>query len=274
MLCTTCRTRPVAVAGGRCTTCAALRPSPRDGLMTATPAPTQEGLHLLRSPEGLAKAVVALLVAVIVADVSAVAAGLNTRGVFADIAGGDLEAFGLTTRADLLNQRAYSLQLLTLLPAAVVFILWFRRVRLNAEVFDASQQTMKPGWAVGGWFVPVGNFWLPRRVAGGIWTASAQTNTDGSWRTVSHAPLNLWWAAWVLDLLFGRYASRKYERAELPQEVVDAAGLVVASDVLDIVAAVLAILFVRRLTAMQGERATLGAYPLSTRPAGPGGHHR
>ncbi|MFD9503534.1 DUF4328 domain-containing protein [Streptomyces sp. NPDC060035] len=237
--------------------------------MTATPAPMQEGLHRLRSPGGLAKAVVALLVAVIVADAGAVAAGLNLRGVFADIANGDPEfdLLDAAHRADLLNQRAYSLQLLTLLATAVVFIIWFRRVRLNAEVFDASQQTMKPGWAIGAWFVPFGNFWLPRRVAGGVWAAGARTNTDGSWRTVSHTPLNLWWTAWVLDLVFGRYASRSYEQAELPQEIVDATGLVIASDVLDIVAAVLAILFVRKLTAMQGERAALGLHPLPEQPA-------
>ncbi|MFH9467997.1 DUF4328 domain-containing protein [Streptomyces clavifer] len=264
MLCTTCRKRPATSADGRCTTCAALRRTSAGGLMAGTRAPRGEGAHRLRSPGGLAKAVVVLLVAVVVADVLSVAAGLNVRRVFVAIAGGDMEAYGLTLQAHLLHQRAYSLQLLALVPTAVVFVLWFRRVRLNAEVFDASLQTMRPGWAVGAWFVPVGNFWLPRRVAGGVWAAS--TRADEGRSTVSGTPMNLWWAAWVLDLVFGRYAARTYERAELPREVVDAMGLVVASDVLDIVAAVLAMLFVRRLTAMQGERAAVGPTPPSAHP--------
>lgn len=50
-------------------------------------------------------------------------------------------------------------------------------------------------------------------------------------------------------------------------EVLDAFGLVVAGDVLDVVAAVLAILFVRRLTAMQGERAAPRAAPVAPMPA-------
>ncbi|MFD4942540.1 hypothetical protein ACFVYE_34375 [Streptomyces sp. NPDC058239] len=40
-----------------------------------------------------------------------------------------------------------------------------------------------------------------------------------------------------------------------------------ASDAFDIVAAVLPILFVRRLTRMQGERAALGVYPLGAQPS-------
>ncbi|MFG2590820.1 hypothetical protein [Streptomyces sp. NPDC048438] len=50
----------------------------------------------------------------------------------------------------------------------------------------------------------------------------------------------------------------------------DAVGLALVGDVLDIAAAVLAILFVRKLTRMQGERAALGATPLSApSPTGP-----
>jgi hypothetical protein len=52
-------------------------------------------------------------------------------------------------------------------------------------------------------------------------------------------------------------------KAEEAQEVMDAAGRMLAADALGIVAAVFAILFVRKLTRMQGERAALGVYPLS-----------
>nr|WP_276607219.1 DUF4328 domain-containing protein [Streptomyces sp. A0958] len=62
--------------------------------------------------------------------------------------------------------------------------------------------------------------------------------------------------------LFSRYASRFYEGAETADEIVDAIDLVAFSDALDIVAAVLAVLLVRKLTVMQGERAALGALPV------------
>ncbi|MEW2487061.1 DUF4328 domain-containing protein [Streptomyces sp. NPDC048411] len=223
----------------------------------------------LRSPNGLAMAVVILLAVVAVVDLLAVAAGLNIRSLL----GGGLENDFATydeaeaTLADNLYGSAGALQGVTTLATAVVFIIWFRRVRLNAEVFGPSMQQMKPGWAVGAWFVPFANLVLPRRIAGGIWTASAQTNTDGSRRTVPATVMNLWWGAWVCSLVFGRYASRQYMKAEEPQEVMDAAGQLMVADTLDAVAAVLAILFVRKLTRMQGERAALGVYPLTVQPS-------
>ncbi|WP_406392684.1 DUF4328 domain-containing protein [Streptomyces sp. NBC_00887] len=232
--------------------------------MAATPAPAPETWHLLRSPNGLARAVVVLLGIVIATDLMAVVAGLNVRSGYAAVISTDrvYVTNDAQAHADLLYGFAGSLQTLAMLVTAVVFVIWFRRVRRNAEVFDASQQRMKPGWAVGAWFVPIGNLWLPRRIAAGIWAASVGTDTDGSRRTVSQTPLNLWWTAWVLSAVFSRFADRHYAQAMMPQEVVDAVVALIASDVLDIVAAVLAILFVRKLTAMQGERAALGAYPL------------
>ncbi|MGW2177435.1 DUF4328 domain-containing protein [Streptomyces sp. NPDC001732] len=168
--------------------------------------------------------------------------------------------------ADNLYGSAGVLQGVMILATGIVFIIRFRRVRLNAEAFDPSMQTMAPGWAVGSWFVPVANLVLPRRIAGGIWTASAQTNTDGSWRTAPATLMNLWWGGWVCTLLFSWTTARQARKADEVQEIIDATDLTMVSDAFDIVAAVLAVLFVRRLTRMQGERAALGMYPLGTRP--------
>ncbi|MCX4788844.1 DUF4328 domain-containing protein [Streptomyces sp. NBC_01221] len=221
----------------------------------------------LRSSAGLAKAVVVLLMAVAVADLLAMAAGLNIRRVLGNGPENDFATYddAEATLADNLYGSAGALQGVMTLATGIVFILWFRRLRMNAEVFDPSVQPMSPGWSIGAWFVPFANLVLPRRIAGGIWTASAQTNPDGSWRTVPATAMNLWWGAWVCSLAFSWVTSRQYMRAEKTQEIIDAAGLVMASDALDIVAAVFAILFVSKLTRMQGERAALGVYPLGAR---------
>ncbi|MFF3953080.1 DUF4328 domain-containing protein [Streptomyces sp. NPDC001890] len=269
MLCSTCRLRPPVTDDGRCLTCAGpAGPAPAP----VPPAPAFFApQQYLRSPEGLAKAVVVLLAVVAAADLLAVAAGLNTRRVIAAGLENDFATYdeAEATLADNLYGAAGGLQSLAILATAVVFIIWFRRVRLNAEVFDPSMQSMRPGWAIGAWFVPFANLVLPRRIAGGIWTASAQTNSDGSWRTVPATVMNLWWGCWVVSLVGSQYATRRYRAAEQPQEILDAADLVTATDAFDIVAAVLAILFVRKLTRMQGERAALGMYPLGV-PRAPG----
>ncbi|MFF5895106.1 DUF4328 domain-containing protein [Streptomyces argenteolus] len=260
MLCLTCGTRPVVTADGRCRGCAMLSRRAPGGLMPAASTPPGEGWHRLRSPGGLAKAVIVSLSAVIATDLLAVAVGLYYRGLLGDALTGDgsdlddAEARG----ADLLYAEAGSLQMLAMLATAVLFIIWFHRVRRNAEVFDASRQPMRPGWAIGGWFVPLANFWLPRRIAGGIWSASAGTGPEGAGPPVSKAPLHLWWGFWVFSLLLTRYAGRVYEQAMTGREIVDAVTTTAVADVVDGVAAALAIVFVHKLTRMQRERMALG----------------
>lgn len=251
MLCSLCGTRPAATADGRCTVCAAFRRSRAGGLM-----PTPVGARStssLRSPVGLGKAVCALLGAVAVTDVVAIGAGINDRQVFAE---GSADGFlrydeAAMDHADTLYRLSGSLQMYAYLATAVVFLVWFRRVRLNAEVFDAHAQPMKPGWAIGAWFVPLANFFLVYRIASGIWTAS----TPDSRPAASRVPLNAWWAGLLGSRLFAVWADRGDDAAREADEYLNAFGPLIAADVLDIASAVLAILFVRRLTAMQGERA-------------------
>lgn len=253
MLCSLCGTRPAGTADGRCTLCAVTRRNRAGGLM-----PTPEGpqtARSLRSPVGLGKAVCVLLGSVAVADVLSVGAGAYAHQVYADGMADDFLRFDETAadRADTLYQASGSLQALTFLATAVVFLIWFRRVRRNAEVFDAHAHSLRPGWAIGAWFVPVGNLWLPHRVAGGIWTASSPggSNRAPAPRGVLHA----WWAVLVGSELLSRLTNGLYTDAEGRDEVLDSFGLGMAIDAINIAAAVLAILFVRRLTAMQGERA-------------------
>ncbi|MEV8102341.1 hypothetical protein [Streptomyces sp. NPDC088135] len=81
MLCSTCRLRPPVTDDGRCL----LRAGPA-GAATAPMRPVPAFYapqQYLRSPEGLAKAVVVLLALIAVADLLAVAAELNVRRVIA-----------------------------------------------------------------------------------------------------------------------------------------------------------------------------------------------
>ncbi|NEE36078.1 DUF4328 domain-containing protein [Streptomyces sp. SID7982] len=229
-----------------------------------------------RSPVGLARAVTALLGVVIAADLFAIGTGLHLRGLWQGlVTDGALNIYtGDGRTAEALYGIAAISQGVALLATGVVFIIWFHRTRRNAEVFDPSVQRMGPGWAVGGWFVPIANFWFPYRVASGVWEASAQTRPDGGWRTVPRTPLNLWWGAWVVSLLCTQAAERLWERAEEAEAIVRAGGLLAASDAVDIVAAVLAVLYVRAVTGMQVERALHGRAPDGPAPAPVPGAHK
>lgn len=173
-------------------------------------------------------------------------------------------------RAQELYDRAGAAQTAAFLATAVLFVIWFHRTRRNAEVFESGVQRMGPGWAVGGWFVPVANLWFPYRVASGIWEASVRLHPDGGWRTVPKTVLNLWWGGWVVSVLVSRIAVSQWDRAREPEQVSDAAALVAAADALDAVAAVLAIVFVRTVTRMQVERAGIRQTATDPERAAPG----
>ncbi|MEU5209948.1 DUF4328 domain-containing protein [Streptomyces sp. NPDC020742] len=223
-------------------------PSPPSGW------PVPPGRHaVLRSPVGLSKIVRGLLGLVIVADLFALWLGNQSYVLIGRL----LRNAGSVTaqeidQTDSLYRVCGIVQVAATLATAVVFVVWFHRARVNAEVFAPEYHTKARGWAIWAWFVPVANLWFPRRIAIDIWNASASANTR------SAALLHWWWALWIVNLVFGRLASQRYANAGTPDEFEGAVAGLMASDGLNVVAAVLAVLFVRRLTRMQHEKALRG----------------
>ncbi|MFD3695502.1 DUF4328 domain-containing protein [Streptomyces sp. NPDC058646] len=216
---------------------------------------------VLRSPQGLATALTVLLSVSAVIDLGSAAASAYGLSLMKDVIAhpGRVDD-GALAQADVLNGVAGVLQVLLLLATAVVFIIWFHRVRCNGDIFRGDVFTQSRGWAIGGWFIPVANLFLPFRTAKQIWRASTQLGPDGAHRPVSTAPVTAWWLVWVLSQILGRVFSKVYMAAESPEELRDAYALGIASDLVNVVAAVLALLFVRKLTALQNTQAAQGPY--------------
>ncbi|MGK8523832.1 DUF4328 domain-containing protein [Nocardia asteroides] len=80
---------------------------------------------------------------------------------------------------------------LTLFLAGSVFLFWLLRARLNAETLDPAGQRLSRGWAVGSWFVPVGNVIIPAIVVDDVYRASRHGMAPARW------PVVAWWIAWV-----------------------------------------------------------------------------
>ncbi|WP_245769535.1 DUF4328 domain-containing protein [Streptomyces indicus] len=216
--------------------------------------PVHPGAYL-KSPVGLAKALTVLFGVVIAADLLSLWAGTGVYSAAGDLAAAESvdELLGAADSADLLYGLTGLAQFGARIAVTVVFLVWFYRVRVNAEVFEPGTQSKGRTWAMWSWFVPFANLVVPRRAASDIWGASEPTD-----RRSSQGLLNSWWVFFVLTMFFERYASRAYSKAETLDEIRSSVKLLMASDVLDIAAAVLAVLFVRRLTALQTEKALRG----------------
>ncbi|MFF4447786.1 DUF4328 domain-containing protein [Streptomyces sp. NPDC001502] len=213
----------------------------------------------LRAPVGLAIALAALFALVIGITVWAVYADWNTRSLMerllADptaVSDADL------ARGERLTGLVGTIQGNAVIVTGIVFIVWFHRVRTNAEGFAPGADKLARGWAIGAWFVPLANLWLPYRIAVTTWGSSTPSGADGGYRRFPLTLVNLWWGAFVLSRLLGWFGGMSYSRAQSPGAVRDAATTMLVGDVLDVAAAVLAVLFVRRLTAMQHARAAQG----------------
>ncbi|MEU1041773.1 DUF4328 domain-containing protein [Streptomyces sp. NPDC005907] len=282
MLCTHCRHFAATPGGSLCPNCAAAAaPVPAGshpaagGLPVAPPlgagggppgapafgtAPldSPHGPAWLRSPVALGNATAALLGLVIATDLFALYADVTMRDVTGRLTDG-VTGSGIerdADHADSLYLAAGVAQVAALLATAVVFLVWFRRARVNAEVFDPHGHRKGRGWAGWGWFVPVVNLWIPRRIMVDIWDASSP------WPgRAGHGLVNCWWTFWIVALFAKRGGSSAYRRADTAAELHRAVGQVMFADVVDVAAAALAVAVVLRLTRMQDLKARQGPAP-------------
>lgn len=208
---------------------------------------------MLRNPNGLSVAVVSLLGAAAVADVCSLIAATAMR---ADLTGPladhpDPEGYAGT----LGTVAAWSAQGLLLLATAVVFVVWMFRLRGNAEVWAPDLQRRAKGWMIAGWVVPIVSFWFPRGQIVDLWRASRPEPYEAD-RRGEFTLINFWWLFFLVSRLVAEVGSRSFDDARTVDTLVAATDWIRAGDVLDLVAAVLAILLVRRLTSMQHLKAT------------------
>ncbi|WP_329116882.1 DUF4328 domain-containing protein [Streptomyces sp. NBC_01353] len=203
----------------------------------------------LKNPNGLSHAVVALLAGNIVFDV--LLGLIDVRSLTA-------EAWDYSDPASFAGANlhvAYSMELTVYVATAIVFIIWFHRLRKNAGVWAADLQRRTPGYAIGCWFIPFGNFWIPRAIAVDIWRASRWEPYAAEGKR-ELTLLNSWWTCLLVANIVNWISGKMYEAAETREAYDTATVWSLTGYLLDIGAAVLAILFVRRLTSMQHRKAT------------------
>ncbi|RZD81853.1 DUF4328 domain-containing protein [Streptomyces albidoflavus] len=250
MLCVRCRTTEAGPDSVRCELCdAAERLDGRTHLGGRRRVPVP-GSAVLRSPVALGWAVAGLFALVGLADLAGAVLDLRTAGFVDRVAGGDWAAQDDWADSESVTGWVTRFWALAYPGSIVVFLVWFRRTRVNAEVFDPYGHTMLRGWAIGGWFVPVVSLWFPRRIASETWYASVSPADR-------RGPLllNLWWGTFLLDNAVSQTASRALGRAEEVDEIARAYRYVAYSELFSVVHAVIAVLFVLALTRRQDARA-------------------
>jgi hypothetical protein len=126
-----------------------------------------------------------------------------------------------------------------LIVTIVAFCMWIHRVYRNLPALGAGGLRFSPRNAVGGWFVPILNWWYPYKVVREVWQQSAPAGQG--W-----ALLKVWWALWLL----ANYVATLVYRLGGSNDVLDA-----ITNAIVVAAAISAILVVRRISTWQEEKA-------------------
>jgi hypothetical protein len=148
------------------------------------------------------------------------------------------------------------LQAITVIGLGAMFIWWTYRATRNLPALGARSLQFTPGWSIAWWFIPFANWVQPARVLSQAWRASDPTlpveqNDDWQRRPVDPV-LILWWLAWMAGNFAWNYTFFQWDSRDL-----DASGrfswsiALACADAIMAIAAVLAIVFVRRLTIRQ-----------------------
>lgn len=161
------------------------------------------------------------------------------------------------------------LSVLSMIFAGIAFICWLHRARTNLDAFGGSYLKWGRGWTIGAWFVPLANLVIPILVVSEIDRATGDHVPAGVARRPGRIVVILWAVLWTAFIVLDRVTT--FSSFDAAEPVGDIALLAMAA-LVEIGAAVCAILVVRRITAGQDalmSGAAAGPFPAGPLPANP-----
>jgi hypothetical protein len=227
-----------------------------------------------RSLRGLTQALTVLFAIHIGLSVLLIIGTINHLSVLSD-----KEVGGLVIDTDAVND-AQNFPVAMLLLAGVValaifvlLIIWLYRAAKNNEALGRQNPRLGPGWAIGGWFIPIAWWVIPFIIMDDVWRGSDPSipRGDPSWRRAKTLPAIWAWLVTVVILSIPNFiaSSGGDVRADEPEKVRRDDILRIVATIGGIIAAVFAIITIRRIAGRQEEclRAQQAAAPAAPPPA-------
>jgi len=192
---------------------------------------------------------VVLLLGAVVLGLVALGAGVMDALATAALHRGEPLDADTVDRTATVIMAAGGLRALLYFTTAWPFIAWLRRARDNAEILGARDLKYSRGWVTGGWFVPFLNLVRPYQVVKDIWSGSAALDPSGTAHPAT--VIEAWWAFWLLMNFVANAAARLTRATDDTAQLLVGAWLSVASDVLWVLAALVAVRMITRMNALQ-----------------------
>jgi hypothetical protein len=147
---------------------------------------------------------------------------------------------------------------LAVVGCVIAVPIWAQRAYRNLPALGARGLRYSPRWAAGSWFVPILNFFLPCLVVGEAWRASDPAERENTRESRALQPFPglvlAWWLLFIVSGLVSNGVGRAVNAAHGLSQTVVVDWMLVGSNLLDILAAVLAIVVIRTLNSRQETR--------------------
>ncbi len=140
-------------------------------------------------------------------------------------------------------------RLVAVIVTAVVFIQWQRSVTHNLHVIGAAVVDPSVTLSTWGWFIPVGNLYIP---CASMLQIARRSVPYGERPAV--ALVGAWWASWLTAYFVAAIGNSLQRRAETAEPWITAVTVAIIADAIFLLAAALAIQLVGRLTRQQQAR--------------------
>jgi hypothetical protein len=205
--------------------------------------------YRFRSARTLGTALVVLLGLNALLSAVAVVLRLSELGLLQRLGRGELVSPEEGTRSDDRVAAIAIVGIVVLLITGIVWVVWQHRSQANLHAARLRELEYTPGWAVGWWLIPFANFVKPFQTVRELWKASGG---EAHWRQVATWSLiGWWWAAWIVGLVLERVAVALVDDAATLDAFKTGSRLFLATEVVTIIAAILAISIVRAVTERQ-----------------------
>jgi len=139
------------------------------------------------------------------------------------------------------------LQLILYVATVISFLMWFRRAYENVPAVAGIATKYSPGWAVGGFFVPILNVFRPYQIAREMWIATLGTS-------IGYGLVGFWWFLFLAMDLLASASARMMQRAQTVAAMRTATAYSIAADIASVLCAAAAVFLVLRIQRGQVSR--------------------
>jgi hypothetical protein len=216
-----------------------------------------------RRASGRARVTRALFIVYLLVGAAELLAWVSRIIVVTDIQNGGPVSYDNAAFSDSFVRWTTYASLAMVVPLAVAFLMWLHRIVANNWSLGVGATRFSPAAAVGWWFVPIANLFVPAQIVSEAWRGAEpihEVSTHAS-RSSLRAPrlVIAWWVTWLIAVVLDRSLLFTGNSPDTLSALLKSSLLAAVATAAELIAAVLAIAVVTQLTRRQEARASLFA---------------